>query len=478
MQSLDLVNNTHGPHPHYNGVQLLKPSELFYVRIKSLKDMTEEEISVVLKGIKISSEVIVSIPVEEFETEAVNRDKFLNLGLRGFALRVTHNVPKWLKQVGQGSNHSGDRDIIEQMVRFKHIIPAEKIIVPEFQVGMDVRVLGGTIAGLYEHGYRFMVVNPEGEPTRERSAQFRDVFDFLKMRNCNHLNVYFPFWKVNYGEWDIRTQNTFAGLELVHIDISNRCTHSCVFCGLYGPDAIEDIKKKGGGKIPEQINKFMKMEIDSDKAFKIIESLPWSVRQVQFGGFGDPLMHENAVNFIANVRKRGFAAEVLSNMEYLDQDDIERLHKLGGTRDTDLHFIANISAGDAELYVKTRPKQTGLNFQKIVNNLTTFTELRKANNNSGVFFTIMCVVNKVNCHDLVGVAELAVKTGASKIWFKPMEIHGEVHELYKPSADLMKGMAKQLVEAIKIADENKIYLFQRDYCEEIIKRYSGDTVNV
>jgi len=31
---------------------------------------------------------------------------------------------------------------------------------------------------------------------------------------------------------------------------------------------------------------------------------------------------------------------------------------------------------------------------------------------------------------------------------------------------------------MKIADANNIEVFQRDYCEEIIKQYSGDTVNV
>jgi len=199
---------------------------------------------------------------------------------------------------------------------------------------------------------------------------------------------------------------------------------------------------------------------------------------VQFGGFGDPLMHENAVNFIANVRRRGITVEMLSNMEYLDEKDILMLHKLGSSDKGALHFIANVSGGDAELYIKTRPKQTVMAFQKILDNLSMFTNLRKENNNSGVFFTIMCVVNKINCHDLVGLAELAVKTGASRLWFKPMEIHGQVHELYIPSTDLMKGMAKQLVEAMKIADANNIEVFQRDYCEEIIKQYSGDTVNV
>src|SRR5690606_31758880 len=142
-----------------------------------------------------------------------------------------------------------------------------------------------------------------GEFTPVRAAQFRDVFEYVKIRGCNYLNIYFPFWKEESREWNIKTQNTFSGLEYVHLDISNRCTHSCTFCGLYGPDAIEDAKRRSGGKLTKEITDLMKMEINSEKCFKIIESLPWSMRLIQFGGYGDPLMHENAVNFMKAARR-------------------------------------------------------------------------------------------------------------------------------------------------------------------------------
>jgi wyosine [tRNA(Phe)-imidazoG37] synthetase (radical SAM superfamily) len=292
------------------------------------------------------------------------------------------------------------------------------------------------------------------------------------------MNIYFPFWTSFFREWDIKTQNTFSGLEFVHIDISNRCTHSCVFCGLYGPDAVEDTKRRSGGEIPEALKKYMKMEIDSDKCFNIIQSLPWSVKQIQFGGFGDPLMHENAVNFIAAARKRGFQVEMLSNMEYIEDTDVYNLHKLGGKNNFDLHFIANISGGTAENYIKTRPKQTEKHFNKIVHNISLFSQLRKENNNDGVHFTLMCVVNKLNCHNLLEVAELAHKIGAYRIWFKPMEIHAEIQKQIVPSKDLMAGMAKSLAQAIEFSEKHNIEVFQKDYCEQIISKHSTETINV
>lgn len=475
MQSLDLISEII---PTCTQVHLLKPSELCYLRINSLTDVSDEILEIITKAALISSHVILSIRGEDFGNEEL-RNKFLALGIKGFSLRLIHKVDKWLKHQGFGQFHAGDRDIIDLYLQYMKLLPQGKELVVEFQVGEDSRILAPTITGLYELGVKWVVLNLEEEPTLERCLQMRDVLEYLKIRGCTRLNVYFPFWKENSSEWDIKTQNTFSGLEFVHMDISNRCTHSCVFCGLYGPDAIEDMKRgTHDGELSDDIKKYMKMEIDSGKCFNIIESLPWSVRHIQFGGMGDPLMHENAVNFIAAARRRGFGVEVLSNMEYLNDSDIHELHKLGSVKNFDLHFIANISAGSSELYIKTRPKQTERSYQKIIHNVSLFSKLREENNGNGVWITLMCVVNKLNCHSLLEVAQLAKKIGALRLWLKPMEVHASTHEPYIPSSDLMKEMAMSLRGAISYAEANGIEVFQKDYCEEIIRRYSGEIVNV
>lgn len=474
MQSLDLVDRKDCIDP---GVEKLKPRELFYLRLPSWNKLSKEVSDLISKATKHSSEVILSIPGEEY-SDHERRDYFFSLGIKGFSLRLSHNPTKWLKHDGIGHFNSGDRDLVQLYRDYKSSLPEEKELMVEFQVGDDIRVLAPTIAGVYNEGARSVVLNVPGSPQSHKVSQMRDVFEYLKIRSCNYLNVYFPFWNSHFREWDIKTQNTFSGLQFVHIDISNRCTHSCVFCGLYSPDSIEEQKKKAGGSLPEAISSHMKKEIDADKCLGIIRSLPWSVDSIQFGGFGDPLMHEDSVRFIAAARERGFRVEVLSNMEYLDDEDIELLHKLGGATLMDLHFFANISGGNSEIYLKTRPKQTDKAFAKIVKNLKKFSELRKNNNGDGVTFTVMCVVNTVNCQYLLEVAQLAHEVQASRIWFKPMELHSSSLAPYAPAKTQMKSFAKSLKSAVKFADEKKIEVFQRDYCEALINQYSGDTVDV
>ena len=76
------------------------------------------------------------------------------------------------------------------------------------------------------------------------------------------------------------------------------------------------------------------------------------------------------------------------------------------------------------------------------------------------------------------VSELAVNVGASRVWFKPMEIHIESHAPYIPVKESMRELSLSLRDAIKYAEDNGLLVFQKDYCEEIIRRYSGDTFNV
>lgn len=474
MLSLDLVDRKDFFNP---GVEKLKPRELFYLRLPSWNNLSQEVTSLIETAAARSSEVFISIPGEEYQ-ENERRDYFLSLGIKGFSLRLAHNPSKWLKHDGIGHYHSGDRDLIQLYRDHKKSLPDGKELIVEFQVGEDIRVLAPTIAGIHTEGAKWVVLNVTGVPLNHRVSQMRNVLEYLKIRSCNYLNVYFPFWNPYFREWDTKTQNTFSGLQYVHIDISNRCTHSCVFCGLYSPDSIEEQKKRAGGSLPEPITSHMKKEIDSERCLGIIRSLPWSVDYIQFGGFGDPLMHEDAVKFIAAARERGFRVEMLSNMEYLNDEDIELLHRMGGPNQLDLHFIANISGGDPEIYIKTRPKQNEKAYNKIVNNLKKFSELRKKNNGDGVHFTIMCVVNTVNCQYLLEVAQLAHEVQASRIWFKPMELHSAQIAPYMPARTQMKSMVKSLEKAMAFANTHNIEVFQRDYCEALINEYSGDTINV
>lgn len=454
MQSIDFIS---GKPAQIDSLQDLKPRELLYLRLPSLVKLDIVQKMFIKKACQITSEVYLSIPMDDFRNKDA-RKAILDLGVKGFAVRINY-VP----------STDGDSVLVETYKLFTDLMPLKKEVVLEIECGQDLTGLASTIADVHSKGCSFVILNVEEEPTDTRVQQFKSIFEKLKIRGCNKLNVYFPFWSKRSSEWDLKTQNTFAGLQYVHIDISNRCTHSCEFCGLYGPDAVFDMKMRSGGSMPEDLTNFMKKEIRSEKCLEIIESLPWTVVSIQFGGVGDPLMHENAVDFISAARERGFKVEVLSNMEYLTQEQIEKLHLLGGKTVHDLHFIANISGGTSEVYLKTRPKQNEKQFQKVIQNITSFTELKKKDNRaSGASVTLMCIITKNNCTKLTEVAELAVSIGASRLWFKPLEVHSAHHEKLVPTTEQMQEFSHSLVQSLRIAKSNNIEIVQKEYCETII----------
>lgn len=457
MQSIDFIS---GKPAQIDGLQDLKPRELLYLRLPSLVKLDIVQKIFIKKACQITSEVYLSIPMDDFRNKDA-RKAILDLGVKGLSIRVDFSP-----------SMEGDTVLVETYKLFTDLMPLGKEVVLEIQCGKDLTGLASTIADVHFKGCRWVILNVEDEPSEHRVQEFRNVFEKLKIRGCNKLNVYFPFWSKRSPEWDLRTQNTYAGLQYVHIDISNKCTHSCEFCGLYGPEAIFDQKMRSGGSMPEDLTNFMKHEIRPEKCLEIIESLPWTVSSIQFGGVGDPLIHEHAVSFISAARERGFKVEVLSNMEYLTQEQIEKLHQLGGKTVHDLHFIANISGGTSEVYLLTRPKQNVKQFEKVVQNLLSFAELKKKDpRHSGASVTLMCVVTKNNCTRLSEVAELAVKTGAARIWFKPLEVHSAHHQELVPTAEMMKEFSLSLTQSLEIAKTHNIEIVQKEYCETIIHHH-------
>ncbi len=452
-------------------MSFLKPRELCYIRVATLTKFTTIESVVIAEATKHTSMTFVSFPIEDID-DRQKLEALAKLGVKGFALRASYEGKKFLHHERRGPERSGDLDLINRVNQFRRDYPDHEVVI-EFQLQPDMRILAPTIAHLHEDGMKWVVLNVEGEPDKLRISAFREIFEYLRIRGCNFLNVYFPFWNPQFREWDIKTQNTFSGLYEVHIDISNRCTHSCVFCGLYGPAANEDLKKDNNGQLGSLTTDFMKMEMDTERCLWIIESLPWSVKIVQFGGAGDPMMHRDALKFIKAVRDRGFQMGILTNMEYFEEEDLLELHRLGG-RPWELHIDANVSAGTAEMYTKTRPRQTEKNFNKVIRNLKRLSEIRERDAGVGVYLTLMCVVTTVNYRSLLDVAKLAVSVGVQHLWFKPVEMHATFMAPLLPGRTEMQELARSLKEAVDYAESHGLVIKQRDYCERIFEFSSGE----
>lgn len=345
------------------------------------------------------------------------------------------------------------------------LISEPQKLVPIFKITDNHFQLGPTIYKFFERfDLDFAFIDPGFGKSEEQVLKIREAFEYLRLRGFKRA-LYFPFNRY-FERWNSRTFNTFSGLTVAHIDLSNKCTHSCVFCGLWGPDFIEALKKEQGGTLTPETKKFMNLQMNFDRAKEVIAKLPETLRTVQFGGSGDPLTHPNWLEIIDSVRGRGIRTEVLSNFEYPTFNQIEALHKLSQGKE-ELCFYVNISAATAETYVAVRPRQSHETFEKVVLNLAYAANL-KSRDGFGISFIIINVINSLNYKELVQMVEMGAALKA-KVWLKPLEIHNDVHRKYSIRDEELPEFRALTKKAIERAEELNVHLDGLELLQAIVK---------
>jgi len=300
-------------------------------------------------------------------------------------------------------------------------------LIPELSGFSDAGKTASIIAELFDlYQLPFLFLHVQSGPDHKQIVFFQKVFEQLR-KNKFSKHIYFSFSNQDLEEWNLKTKNTFSGLTTAHVDLSNKCTHSCVFCGIWGPDFIDKMKNQSEGTISAEYIEFMNRQMPYEKSRQILSSLPYTLQKVQFGGAGDPLTHPQWLPIISEWRSRGLTVEVLTNFEYPTAEEIEKLHTLTrGKRN--FSFLINVSAATAETYSKIRPRQSKAVFEKVISNIEFAHQLRKRDGH-GLALTIVNIINSQNYKEAVQMVELAHRLGVG-IWLKPVEVHSHLHQKY------------------------------------------------
>lgn len=445
-------------------VNRLRSQELCVFYANSVHQICQN-LDVLKHGILRSKKVVLTIPesvMGELETNEILD------ALHGiYAFSVKFALTEGLNPKHAGRNLTGDALVVSRFQALVKKWSGRFRIIPEIELGEELTLLGPTLMELSQTNPPWCVLAVDQPPDETKIRNLQNCFEYLQIRNFPHIDIHFSFIHPDRMKWKLQSSCFLSGPEYVHIDLSNKCTHSCKFCALYAPDALEEQKQLSDGKFNPTFLKFISAQLPFEKAAEIIESLPDSVEVIQFGGAGDPMTHPNAIEVIALARERAFAVEVLSNMEYFKEGDLEQLTALGGISPGDLCFVANVSAATPETYVLTRPRQTEKTFHKVMDNLKKLTALRKRNGNSGAQFTLMCVLNQINFHEAPLFVKLASEIGARNVWLKPLEVHHHLHYGLLPPKEKQSIYRQTLGEALRLADELGMPIVDRQMMDSI-----------
>lgn len=197
-------------------------------------------------------------------------------------------------------------------------------------------------------------------------------------------------------------EQALAGPSMIRINpMGYICNHVCPMCWLQhlDPEVLKEEKRR---------DRTEGMKLEDYRRF--FATVPNGVEEVNVVGGGEPLVHPQAVQIMAEVKRRGWRGSLITNGTLLSE---EVSRELIGMRWNLVRV--SVHAGDAETY---RAIQGVDRFEHMRRNLKTFSRLRnKATSPKLVSLRVFHVIQRENIPHLHRLFEVAEDLGADFIEF-------------------------------------------------------------
>lgn len=209
-------------------------------------------------------------------------------------------------------------------------------------------------------------------------------------------------------------EHPLAGPDMLRINpLSYICNHRCPMCGL---QHLEPDELRRGRRIEKR------QALALAEYVALFESMPRGLRRVELVGGGEPLAHPNAVDIMAEVKKRGWIGSLISNGTLLS-DPVAR--ELVAMR-WDITRIS-VHAGDRQTYTKIHGVD---HFDIMLKNLKHFNRLRCERGLKEICaLNIFHAIQRDNISSIDKLFSVAEEIGADSIQFDPVIALDHKHDL-------------------------------------------------
>jgi MoaA/NifB/PqqE/SkfB family radical SAM enzyme len=221
-----------------------------------------------------------------------------------------------------------------------------------------------------------------------------------------------------------------TGPRMVQINIANRCNLDCIFCWVHTPFSPP---------LPEA---WQKTRIPPPLFEKTVSGLGRiGTGGVIFSGQGEPFIHPQIYDMIAQVKAEGIKLVIQTNLHLAD---IEKVSDLGVDA---LHV--NLSAASEATYQKVHPAQKNGAFARLKEKMGRIRRLRVGGRQAPEL-ELIHVIHSKNYHELPDMVALADEVGARAVSLKMMETNDHVLHLL-PSKEMQDDLEARLDKARRLA---------------------------
>lgn len=202
-------------------------------------------------------------------------------------------------------------------------------------------------------------------------------------------------------------KNTKAPLpQILYLEVTNRCNLKCRTC----------IQFRGMKEEPR--------DLSWEEIEEIVDQIP-ELKRVVLHGIGEPLLNRELVQIIRSLKERGVYVLFNSNAILLSPDLAEQLISCGLDE-----MRVSLDAATEYTYARVRDSK---NFSKVVNNVETLVQKRKADNGSSPRVSAWMVGTKENVADLPELIALASRIGIDEVYLQRL-----VHPMDGPGSGLAR----------------------------------------
>lgn len=184
----------------------------------------------------------------------------------------------------------------------------------------------------------------------------------------------------------------------VEVGPTNKCNHKCIFC------CYDFFINKSRANIDREI-----------MLRTLREMAEKGVKSIMFAGDGEPLLHENIIEFIEKAKEFGLDISMTTNGNLFDEEKAEKiLPHLSWIR-----FSINAASPETYTIIHKTLKE---NFNIVINNIKNAVQIRNKNNLNTVIGVQFLLIPQ-NINEVIKLAEILKQIGVDNLQIKPYSQH-------------------------------------------------------